>query len=71
MRFRNSVMYLIVIVLCSVLSAVHVQAAGPEFKVISTDQLKAMLDERKDLVLIDSRTKEEYQEAHIAGAIGT
>jgi rhodanese-related sulfurtransferase len=69
MRFRNSVMYLIVIVLCSVLSAAHVQAAGPEFKVIMTDQLKAMLDEKKDLVLIDSRTKEEYQEAHIAGAI--
>lgn len=39
------------------------------FTVISTDQLKAMVDEKKPLVLIDARTKDEYQEAHIAGAI--
>ena len=45
------------------------QAAGPEFKVITADQLKNMLDEKKDIILIDARTKEEYQEAHIAGAI--
>jgi rhodanese-related sulfurtransferase len=45
------------------------QAAGPEFKVLTADQLKCMLDEKKDIVLIDARTKEEYQEAHIESAI--
>jgi len=69
MRFRNTVVYLIVIVLFSILNTVNAKASGFEFKVITTDQLKAMLDEKKDIVLIDSRTKEEYQEAHIAGAI--
>ena len=44
-------------------------AAGLEFKIITTDQLKSMLDEKKDIILIDARTNEEYQEAHIAGAI--
>lgn len=46
-----------------------VQGAEPEFKIIATDELKALLDEKKALVLIDARTKEEFQEAHITGAI--
>jgi len=38
--------------------------------VISTEQLKAMIDtSAKSFLLIDARTKEEYQEAHIPGAI--
>lgn len=44
-------------------------AAEPSFKTITTDQLKAMVDEKKPMVLIDARTKDEYQEAHIDGAI--
>jgi rhodanese-related sulfurtransferase len=47
----------------------NVYSADAEYKVVVTDQLKAMLDEKKELVLIDTRTKEEYQEAHIPGAI--
>lgn len=44
-------------------------AAVDEFKVISTEQLKQMLDEKKDFTLVDARTKEEYQEAHIEKAV--
>lgn len=44
-------------------------AAEQSYKIISTDQLKAMIDEKKPMVLIDARTKDEYQEAHIDGAI--
>jgi rhodanese-related sulfurtransferase len=44
-------------------------AAQTEQKVITTDQLKEMLDKKKKFLLIDARTKEEYQEAHIIGAI--
>lgn len=43
--------------------------AETEFRVISTDQLKEMITEKKDVLLIDARTAEEYQEAHIAGAV--
>jgi rhodanese-related sulfurtransferase len=43
-------------------------AVETEFKVITTDQLKAMIDENKDIFLIDARTRQEYQEAHIVNA---
>jgi len=45
------------------------QGADGEFKIITTEQLKAMIDDKKDFTLIDARTKEEYQAAHIPGAI--
>lgn len=44
-------------------------AAADEFNAISTEQLKEMLDEKKDFTLVDARTKEEYQEAHIGKAV--
>lgn len=56
--------------LCLLLSfSCSLFAADAEFKSISTEALKEMLDEKKKLVLIDARTKEEYQEAHIGQAI--
>jgi rhodanese-related sulfurtransferase len=45
------------------------RGAETEFKVITTDQLKAMIEEKNDFLLIDARTKDEYQEAHIANAL--
>lgn len=52
--------------------AAALPALGEEkgFTVLSTEQLKAMIDTNaKSFLLIDARTKEEYQEAHIPGAI--
>jgi len=46
-----------------------VRGAEPDFKVITTDQLKSMIDLKKDFVLIDARTREEYQEVHITNAL--
>lgn len=43
--------------------------ADTEFKVVTTEQLKEMLARKQALVLIDSRTPQEYQEAHISGAV--
>jgi rhodanese-related sulfurtransferase len=40
-----------------------------EFKVIDTVQLKAMLDGKQGFTLIDARTKQEYDEAHIIQAL--
>lgn len=45
------------------------QAAGDEFKAITTEGLKELLDGKKDFTLVDARTKEEYQEAHIGKAV--
>lgn len=55
-----------ILLTAAVLSSVR--GAETEFKVISTDQLKAMIEENKAFLLIDARTKEEYQEAHIVGS---
>lgn len=39
-----------------------------EFPVITTEQLKAKLDAKEELVLVDARTREEYEQSHIPGA---
>ncbi|HPS87578.1 MAG TPA: rhodanese-like domain-containing protein [Spirochaetota bacterium] len=40
-----------------------------QFKTISTDQFKKLFDQKKTYLLIDARSPQEYQEAHIKGAI--
>jgi rhodanese-related sulfurtransferase len=44
-------------------------AAEKEFRVVSTAELKSLMDEKKAFVLVDTRTSEEFQEAHIKGAV--
>jgi len=44
-------------------------AAEKDFHVVSTAELKSMMDEKKAFVLVDTRTTEEFQEAHIKGAV--
>lgn len=44
--------------------------SADDFNTITTDELKAMIDSKKSsFMLIDTRTKEEYEEAHIIGAV--
>ena len=45
------------------------QAAAMDYKLIDTTQLKAMIDSKEEFTLVDARTKEEYDEAHIIKAI--
>ncbi|MGC1455346.1 MAG: rhodanese-like domain-containing protein [Nitrospirota bacterium] len=56
-----------ILLIAAALSSAH--GAEIEFKVVTTDQLKAMIEEKKAFLLIDARTREEYQEAHIANAL--
>jgi len=54
------------LLLCGVTSVI----AGEVFTVINSEELKAMIDRGEpDLVLVDTRSTEEYQEAHIKGAV--
>lgn len=46
-----------------------VAAPAADFTIVSTDDLKAMIDAKRAFVLIDARTKDEYQEAHIVKAL--
>ena len=43
--------------------------ANPGYEVITTDELKRMLDLGTEVTVIDARNPEEYQEVHIKGAI--
>jgi rhodanese-related sulfurtransferase len=43
--------------------------AEPVYKSISTGQLKMMMDKKEAFVLVDARTNDEYDEAHIPGAV--
>lgn len=43
---------------------------APPYQTINTEDMKAWLDKKpKDLVVVDARNPEEYQEVHIKGAI--
>jgi len=45
------------------------QAAEAKYKLITTDELKNLLDTKASMTVIDARNPEEYQEVHIKGAI--
>jgi len=59
----------VIVVLVLFLTFIAAHAIAAEHKIIDTAQLKAMLDAKKDFTLVDARTKEEYDEAHIVKAI--
>lgn len=70
MHATPTIRSLFLIITVAVLSAaLSAPAAESEFRVIATAELKALMDEKKDLVLVDTRTPEEFQEAHITGAV--
>ena len=65
---RSCCLLLIVAVL--LLSGVTTVVAGDPFVVINSVELKAMIDRNEPgLILVDTRSYGEYQEAHIKGAI--
>ena len=51
------------------ITALPAKSADQQFTVISTEQLKSMLDSKQTMMLIDARAAGEYQEAHIDGAV--
>lgn len=66
MRSGYLLLVIVGLLLCGVTSVV----AGDVFTVITSEELKAMIDRKEpDLVLVDTRSSEEYQEAHIKGAV--
>jgi len=44
-------------------------SAENTYRIISTEQLKAMLDAKGKFTLIDTRTKDEFDDAHLVRAI--
>lgn len=60
-----------IIVVLSMLFLVLVAPArgADEFRTLSTDELSRLVDSSRTLTLVDARTPEEYDEAHIKGAV--
>ena len=44
-------------------------AAAEGFKTVTADELKKMMDAKKHIVLVDSRTEQEFALGHLPGAI--
>jgi len=60
----------VVVALLLVLVGVFVAGAEEQYKVVTSEQLKALIDDKTPgLVLIDARNPEEYQEVHIKSAL--
>lgn len=57
---------LILLLICVAAPPVFAQKSNP---LVSTDELKSMMDQKDKFVLIDSRTKPEYVESHIVTAV--
>ncbi len=56
--------------ICCAATALAAGEPGNPFTVLTSEQLKSMIDRNEPgLVLIDTRTAGEYQEAHIKGAL--
>jgi rhodanese-related sulfurtransferase len=49
--------------------AACLQAANADYQLITTGELKQLLDAEAPLTIVDARNPEEYQEVHIKGAI--
>jgi rhodanese-related sulfurtransferase len=59
----------LMVLLAAIIVPTTVPAAERDLLVVSSTELMAMMDGKKDFVLVDTRTPEEFQEAHIKGAI--
>ncbi|MEW5743844.1 MAG: rhodanese-like domain-containing protein [Nitrospirota bacterium] len=68
MTFRTKVLIISLVLLCTIPAGLSL-AADSTYQTITSEQLKALIDEKKAFTLIDARTEEEYQEAHIITAI--
>ncbi len=58
-----------IIILLSVFSLITATSAMAQFTTIDSEQLKTWVHGKQKAVLIDARPTEEYQQAHIPGAI--
>lgn len=66
LRVNAFVVFAIALVLAAALPAL---ASEQQFQIVSTEALKDMIDEKVQFTLVDARTADEYDEAHIGGAI--
>lgn len=67
--FRTTSIVFIVFAGFMFLGLTAASQAETEYKVVSTDQVKEMVAQKKLFILIDARSPQEYQDAHIKNAV--
>jgi rhodanese-related sulfurtransferase len=69
-RTKNILPLMLLLLLVAIVPVWGAETAGNVYKTISTEALKALLDEgRGQVLVIDSRNPEEYEEVHIKNAV--
>lgn len=46
-----------------------ISAKADDFKIISAEELKAMIDRGESLFIVDARTRQEYRQGHVPKSI--
>src|SRR5512137_112717 len=68
-NMKNRLIILAVITGFIFLGLAAAALAQTEYKIVNTDQVKEMVAQKQAFILIDARSPQEYQEAHIKDAI--
>ncbi|QWV99273.1 rhodanese-like domain-containing protein [Geomonas nitrogeniifigens] len=68
-RFIGSSVLSLLTLLLLLAAAMPVFAADADFKTVSSEVLRDMLEEKRVFTLVDARTNDEYQVAHLVNAI--
>jgi len=61
---KNVTMFFLITFMC-----LFSHAAAQDFKNVSAEELKHLIDQKEKMVLVDARTAGEYQDGHIPSAI--
>ena len=69
MRIVRYVVMMLAVMAMSAAVCLAAEKTKEGFPIVTSEQLKALLDSKEKMVLIDARSTQEYQEAHILTAI--
>ena len=66
---KTNKMFALTVLISVCVFVTSLSAATPDYRVVTTDELKILFDDGIDMTIVDARNPEEYQEVHIKGAI--
>lgn len=66
---KNNILIIVLLFLSVIVSACANQDAIAEYRTISPKEAKENMENNPDIILLDVRTKQEYDQEHIKGAI--
>lgn len=64
---KNAVRIFSMTLIIMIISVAYVYAQ--EYKLLTTDEMKKTIDQKKKVVIVDARTLPEFEQGHLPGAI--